>query len=162
MNVFYIASDPVEAGRMHCDQHVGKMLIETSQMMSTAHRMLNNNTYADTAGLYRSTHANHPSCQWVRSSTLHYLWALRLACALSSEFRDRYGKSHKTSTLLSKLAHVPPKMPRDGFRPPPQCFGDANSDLMQPDTVAAYRAYYRRKGFPKWSKSKTPEWYLSN
>lgn len=40
MNIFYLSSDPVEAAQMHCDQHVRKMLIESAQMLSTAHRLL--------------------------------------------------------------------------------------------------------------------------
>ena len=40
MNVFYLSQDPVEAAQMHCDQHVRKMLIESAQLLSTAHRML--------------------------------------------------------------------------------------------------------------------------
>jgi hypothetical protein len=40
MNIFYLSHDPEEAARFHCDKHVVKMILETAQMLSTAHRLL--------------------------------------------------------------------------------------------------------------------------
>ena len=40
MNLFYLHKNPITAAQMHCDQHVVKMLVETAQMLSTAHRVL--------------------------------------------------------------------------------------------------------------------------
>ena len=156
MNIFYLAPDPFEAARFHCDQHVGKMLIETAQMLSTAHRATDNNNYADKAGLYKAAYANHPSCRWVRESSRHYWWAFQLACGLAREFSLRYHKNHKTASLLTAFAHNPPMLNNNGFTEPPQCFGD-QAHLKQHDTVAAYRAYYLTKTFATW-KTNTPEW----
>lgn len=158
MNIFYIATDPWVAAQMHCDQHVGKMLIESAQMLSTAHRVLDNNAYADASGLYQAAHVNHPSSRWVRESTLHYLWTLRLACGLAREFSRRYDNTHKTAKLLPALAHLPPHLDNNGFTEPPQCFGDKNRHLKQACTVTAYRDYYRTKTFATW-KTTTPEWF---
>lgn len=41
MNIFFLAPDPAEAAVFHCDKHVVKMVLESAQMLSTAHRMLN-------------------------------------------------------------------------------------------------------------------------
>lgn len=41
MNIFFLAFDPAEAAIFHCDKHVVKMVLESAQMLSTAHRMLN-------------------------------------------------------------------------------------------------------------------------
>lgn len=40
MNIFALHSDPVQTAAWHVDDHVNKMIIESAQMLSTAHRML--------------------------------------------------------------------------------------------------------------------------
>ena len=40
MNIFALHQHPVVAAKQHCDKHVVKMILETAQLLSTAHRML--------------------------------------------------------------------------------------------------------------------------
>jgi len=40
MNIFILDKDPVVAAQMLCDKHVPKMLVESGQMLSTVHRLL--------------------------------------------------------------------------------------------------------------------------
>ena len=40
MNIFILDNDPVLAAQQQCDKHVVKMIVESGQMLSTAHRML--------------------------------------------------------------------------------------------------------------------------
>ena len=40
MNIFYLDKNPKIAAEMHCDKHVVKMITETAQLLSTAHRIL--------------------------------------------------------------------------------------------------------------------------
>ena len=40
MNIFYLDSDPRIAAKYHCDKHVVKMILESGQMLSTAHRVV--------------------------------------------------------------------------------------------------------------------------
>lgn len=40
MNIFFLDSDPAVAARAHVDSHVVKMVLESAQMLSTAHRVL--------------------------------------------------------------------------------------------------------------------------
>ena len=47
------------------------MILESAQMLSTAHRVLDNIT---DDRLYNKTHVNHPSSKWVRESAYHYNW----------------------------------------------------------------------------------------
>ena len=68
MNIFYLDRNPIVAAQMMCDKHVVKMILESAQMLSTAHRVLDGDTYADLVGLYKIAHKNHPSSVWVRSS----------------------------------------------------------------------------------------------
>jgi len=40
VNIFYLDKNPKIAAEMHCDKHVVKMITETAQLLSTAHRIL--------------------------------------------------------------------------------------------------------------------------
>ena len=40
MNIFYVHFDPGIAARSLCDKHVVKMVLESAQMLCTAHRVL--------------------------------------------------------------------------------------------------------------------------
>ena len=53
MNIFYLDRDPGICTLMHCDKHVVKMILETAQMLSTAHRVLDGDEPADEVGLYK-------------------------------------------------------------------------------------------------------------
>ena len=80
MNIFYLDPDPKTCAQMHCDKHVTKMIIEYSQLMSTAHRVIDGEEYIDNSSgrkikrwklsdiredvLYKATHINHPSAIW--------------------------------------------------------------------------------------------------
>ena len=61
MNIFYLHEDPREASQMMCDKHNVKMIVESAQMLSTAHRELDGDRWANKHELYKSTHKNHPS-----------------------------------------------------------------------------------------------------
>ena len=72
MNIFYVDKDPMIAAQMMCDKHVVKMILESAQLLSTAHRVLDGDDYADSVGLYKIAHKNHPSTIWTRSSAVSY------------------------------------------------------------------------------------------
>ena len=40
MNIFILDTDPIVAAQWQCDKHVVKMIVESAQMLSTAHRIL--------------------------------------------------------------------------------------------------------------------------
>ena len=72
MNVFYLDKDPVLAASYHCDKHCVKMIVESAQLLSTAHRLLDEDDAH--SNLYKVAHKNHPSTIWVRSSLENYTW----------------------------------------------------------------------------------------
>ena len=37
MNIFYLSECPVESAQAHCDKHVVKRILESAQMLCTAH-----------------------------------------------------------------------------------------------------------------------------
>ena len=157
MNIFYLDNHPDDAAEMHCDKHCVKMILEYAQMLSTAHRELDGNV-PDI--LYKSTHKNHPSTIWTRSSKQHYDWLFRLFRMLSAEYTLRYGKIHKTWEKLGKILETSPKnIVENGWIDPTQCMPD---HCKKTDTIDAYRNYYltEKASFSTWNYSKQPTWWV--
>lgn len=157
MNVFHLEFDPVKAARMHCDEHVRKMLIEYAQMMSTAHRITNpNHPHLDQ--LYAETHANHKSNVWLRESKGNYIWLYTLWAELANLFERHSGKHHKSFIELRDiLAHVPdlPDLGLTAFRQAmPTQFEHCNP-------IAAYREFYNydKSVFAHFTINEKPFWY---
>ena len=157
MNIFFLDKRPDNAAEMHNDKHCVKMILEYAQMLSTAHRELDDDV-PDI--LYKSTHKNHPSTIWTRSSKQHYDWLFRLFRMLSAEYTLRYGKIHKTWEKLGKILETTPKnIVENGWIDPPQCMPD---HCKKTDTIDAYRNYYltEKASFSTWNYSKQPTWWV--
>ena len=159
MNIFYLDRDPKIAAQMMCDKHVVKMILESAQMLSTAHRVLDGDERADRDGLYKMAHKNHPSTIWGRSSLENYTWLYDHMVALMVEYTYRYDKHHATERLLAPLFKSPKNMDFETFfSDPPQCMPE---ECKGDDTVLAYQKYYivEKSGFAKWKNRTVPEWF---
>ena len=160
MNIFYLDRDPEIAAQMMCDKHVVKMILESAQMLSTAHRVLDGDAYADLIGMYKTAHKNHPSTIWVRSSVMNYMWLYDHMIALMKEYTHRYDKHHATERLIVALKKPPIMLLetlQKEFTPPPQCMPDY---CKGDDTVSAYQTYYilEKLDFATWKRRAKPEW----
>jgi hypothetical protein len=160
MNIFYLDRDPVIAAQMMCDKHVVKMILESAQMLSTAHRVLDGDEYANEMGLYKLAHKNHPSTIWVRTSSENYRWLFNHYDALMQEYTYRYDKTHATSRLRDALNKTPDNIPSTQYpnTDPPQCMPE---ECKGEDTVLAYQTYYiiEKSSFAKWKRREIPEWF---
>jgi len=160
MNIFFLHDDPDQAARYYADKHVGKILIECCQMMSTSAR-----EYGFVGG-YGDTHVSHPMTLWVGASRSHYEWCWDHAVALADEWIKRYGKAHGSMQLLPSLGLASRLIPENGWRNPPRCIPDEYKlpyDEHHGDTschVASYRWYYAcdKRHLHKWTKREQPEW----
>ena len=148
---------PATAAEQMCDKHVVKMILESAQMLSTAHRIIDK---VDNDLLYKVSHKNHPSCRWVRESHLHYQWLYSHFIALGREYTRRYGKVHTSIDKLQMfLKNIPKHISIQPFTPPPQCMP---LDYHQDNTVEAYRMYYKcdMADFAQWKEPAIiPEWF---
>ena len=105
MNIFVLDKNPRDAARMHCDKHVPKMILETAQMLSTAHHVYDT---PQAPLVYKKAHLNHPCTIWVRESVDNYSWAFELFRELNNEFVRRRGKKHLSWVKLKEhLSHTP-------------------------------------------------------
>ena len=66
MNIFYLNNNPKVCAQMHNDSHCSKMIIEYAQLMSTAHRVLDGESY------YGKTANGRKIQRWL------HLWDLKL------------------------------------------------------------------------------------
>lgn len=183
MNIFYLDKDPIKAAQMSCDKHCVKMIVESAQMLSTAHRMIDGKEYIDKTKsgrrikrwrhpnsnmektLYKACHTGHPSTVWVMESAYNYHWLYKHMMALNTEFKMRYGHvlDHKTIQLLGGVLRYPPKnisLNTIATDPPP-----AMPDYCKipGDSIASYRKYYiyEKQRFATWkSPASVPNWYL--
>jgi hypothetical protein len=136
MNIFYLDKDPVKAAKYQYNKHVVKMILESAQMLCTAHRHYGNENVP-----YKKAHYNHPSTIWTRQNTKHYYWLYNHMLALGNEYTKRYNKTHKTIIKCSDvLANAPLSMPTIKFVEPPQCM--PNEYKVESNSIKAYWNYY--------------------
>lgn len=173
MNIFYLDPNPRVCAWNHADPHVGKMLVESVQLLSTAMRQLvSEQELAERPylleNIYKKTHPNHPCVYWVKKSTGNWRWLYYLANGLADEFRLRHGKMHKSTIPLEYLYRVPKRLPVGERTDPPLCMQEQYMLYNQSgklDSLTSYRAYYaigkmyltqdgyrRGRAKPRWMK----------
>ena len=158
MNIFFLHRDPSRAAKAQCDKHVVKMVLETTQMLSTAARRRGNDVG------YKSAYPNHPMTIWVGDTRDNFCWALQHAIELSKEYTIRYSKFHACQKVIDNIHEYYPDISFANITEPPQCMPD---EFKDDDFVRAYRNYYvhkigQWKHQPKWFKSLDADPYYAN
>ena len=182
MNIFAIEKTPEDCARSMVDKHVVKMILETAQLLSTAHRVIDGQmieykkrvagslpprwrktkkwTLPDAREnvLYSATHINHPSSVWCRASNNNYNWLYAHFLALLDEYTHRYGKTHKCNFLVDALRSTPYGIPVSYLTPVTPAMPDEYK--VPHDSVQSYRNYYKvgKSHLHKWTKREQPEW----
>ena len=180
MNIFVLHEDPIVAAQMVCDKHVGKMIIESAQMLSTVHRMLDGipekrpsrsgktiqtyYTFGDKRDdlYYLAVHKFHPCTTWTAKSKTNYEWHYDHFRGLANEFEYRRNKQHVSWQKLGIMLSKPPKnIPDIGLTEFAQAMSHYPDCKVEGDPVKAYRNYYHAaKPFAKWDWGRpTPSWW---
>lgn len=143
MNIFYLHKDPVKAANVQYNKHVVKMILESAQMLCTAHHCYGSSEQKANVP-YRQAHLNHPSTVWARKSISTYMWLYDHMIALGKEYTKRYGKEHLTILKCRDFLATPPlHIQGNDFCEPPQCMPDEYK--VDNDTVTAYWNYYENE-----------------
>ena len=175
MNIFYIDEDPIKAAQMMVDKHVVKMILESAQLLSTAHRLYDGRLIEGVSKsgrkqkqwvlpderenvMYKATHMNHPSAVWCRDSVDNYNWLVEHFFALCEEYTYRYGKQHKCQAMGYHLQSPPMNLRRLGLTPMPSAMADEYK--ISDDPLTNYRHYYKigKSSMHSWKKRQAPEW----
>ena len=180
MNIFILDNDPVKAAQMLCDKHVPKMIVESGQMLSTAHRMLDGiperrpsksgktmqqyYTFGDERDnlYYLAVHKYHPCTTWTMASKANYEWHYTHFNAMAEEYNYRRNKHHATFVKIGALLKSPPKnIPDVGLTEFPQAMNHYPECKVPGNAVQAYRNYYHEaKPFAKWEwRRQAPDWW---
>jgi hypothetical protein len=186
MNIFVLNESPILAARDHCDKHICKMILESAQMLCTAHwlgwqRMLKPDMSSFSRKGYREwlhdqvdprlrapwkmTHVSHPCTQWTQRAWGNYMWLSLHGVELCREYTRRYGKVHKAEEVHRWLNRViPPTFEGTTSAPngiTPFAIAMPEKYHVPDDPVASYRAYYLgdKARFAKWKKGNVPAWW---
>ena len=139
MNIFYLDKDPKLAAIYQYNKHVVKMILESAQMLCTAHHCYGSAEQKANVP-YKQAHLNHPSTIWARQSKSTYMWLYEHMMALGTEYYVRYGKTHLTITKCKEFLATPPKhIQGDEWSQPPQAMPD---EYKHEDSIIAYWQYY--------------------
>jgi len=149
MNIFFLHKDPSRAAKAQCDKHVVKMVLETTQMLSTAARRQGHDVG------YQSAYPKHPMTIWVGDTRDNFCWTLQHAIELSKEYTVRYSKLHASQKVIDNIHEYYPNISFDNITEPPQCMPD---EFKCDDYVRAYRNYYIHK-IGEWKRP--PKWFQS-
>ena len=133
MNIFIINWDHTTCAEWHCDKHVVKMPLETTQMLSTVHRKYSGD------GPYLPVHQKHPCTLWAGQTVENY----------------RCDKTHGCERILAMLRCPPVELTARGFTKPAQAMPD---EYKHSDTIIAYQDYYinEKARICSWRKRPTP------
>ena len=177
MNIFYVNSDPEVAARSMVDRHVVKMILETAQLLSTAHRVIDGEEYVGQsqsgrkakrwrlsgnvdAIMYAATHINHPSAVWVRENSANYAWLYDHLLALGREYTHRYGRTHLTIDKLKDILKDSPQNIKQSnvMTKMPSCMD--KQYIVSLDPITNYRNYYNygKTDLLRWSNRTPPQW----
>ncbi len=138
MNIFYLSEDPKQAAKHMYNKHVVKMILESAQLLCTAH-VVSDGEKANVP--YKVTHKNHPSAIWARESISNYVWLYDHMIALGEEYTRRYGKKHLTILKCGGvLSRAPQNVTKVDLTPMPQCMPDQYK--VEGNSVEAYWNYY--------------------
>jgi hypothetical protein len=185
MNIFHLDEILRLCAQYHCDKHVIKMIVEYAQILSTAHRVLDNIGKIKERSknnrvierfvlpdenlnfiLYKASHINHPCNIWVRESAGNYNYLYELFVFLSEEFTYRYGGVHSTfAKLRSYLKSLPKNISQDDvkYSTIPLCMPD---EYKTSNYIESYRNFYKygkSKAFNlTWRNRDVPEWYCED
>ena len=182
MNIFYLDECPVKSAEMMCNRHMSKMVVESAQMLSTAHRMLDGimEKRPSISGkrmvpyyklddwreevMYNAVHFNHPCNVWIRDTSENYFWLYDHFIALGDEFTRRYGKKHMTIEKLGNVLRELPKNLKGASITEPALAMTARPEcIVEGNPVKSYQNFYitKQERFKmEWPEGKQPEWFV--
>lgn len=179
MNIFVVDSNPRQAARDLCDKHVVKMIVESAQMLSTAHRVIDGKPYTRLSrtgrrlkcwshpnermdlSLCLPTMVNHPCTKWVMENDQNYLWLHQHTVGLLDEYTVRYHKAHSMDELIHVMLKTPPQGIAKATSTTPFAQAMPDQYRVADDAVTAYRNYYagEKRRFAVWKTARVPQWW---
>lgn len=182
MNIFVLDNDHKKCAEYHPNQQLPKMVLESCQLMSAAHRMIDGKLVEGFNAngrkrkeyklsdpkidkiIYSASHTGHPCTLYTKETVDNYLWLWEHTKYLSEEFTYRTGKVHLSWEKLGKILATPPKgLTKTGLTEFCQCF--PSQYKVDRDAVQGYRNYFNAEKQilqnrpAQWKKRDIPYWF---
>jgi hypothetical protein len=180
MNIFILSHEleslphHLEQAKYHCDRHVVKMILESTQMLVTALPSFPGLGICQDSYPCKplaSGHAKHPCSIWVKQDVIHlnYLSLLAFNLCLEHQYRWPLAPRHAYFQFLGSVVH---KLALQGLgykASMPSSFAVAvkseslrSTNCPHEQTVEIYRDYYvtDKIKFASWKKRMKPMWFL--
>ena len=160
MNIFCLSENPTQSARWLADRHILKMGMEATQMLCTAFHE------QSIDAPYRPSHRNHPSSIWCRSSYDNFQWLIEHAYVIFDEYTARYGKTHKSRSVLEwcednvhRLSFDSYDLTKFAIAIAPDTICRSLPEFDENDPILCYRLYYQhdKKHLHQWKRNK-PDW----
>ncbi len=162
MNIFAIEGnvetndiDWVASAKSQDNYRVVKMILESCQMLCTTL----NEQHGKQIAPYRSSHKNHPSTKWVRTSSANFESLVEHTFAMIEEYENRFNKTHKCAGVLQKCIELydPSLFPLNEPTLLPLCMPpEYRSDSI----IESYRRFYASKPKMRYPENKVPDWFI--
>ena len=172
MNIFMTDPSPTTSAIWLDDKRVNKMAVETTQMISTAVRLLCPELTKDDDILFKPAFIMHPCSVFARHSYSNFLWLLEHGIDLCREYVYRFpnkGKQHKCLGVLYHafyLMKTKPDVLNEGFYDNPfsvtfNCSGFNTGDVYEDYKMCMNHKWLLDKQPPRWSSKSAPPWKCS-
>lgn len=183
MNIFVLDNKPEMIAKYLCDKHIISHILESAQMLSTAHwvkllesknksvadfkkmrdmkEYLYENTSKKLQPPYKLTHIHHPCTVWTHQTKQNYIWHLELCYELCKVYTCRYNKTHKSEQYIQWFRNnLPLNIKDDKLQDFPICMKEEYK--ISNDPVVCYKYYYimDKSRFAKWKLGNVPSWYI--
>jgi hypothetical protein len=179
MNIFATSKCPIECAKALDDKRTNKMILETSQMLSTAlkyhqpdlyikvpsnkftktgKRMFNH--FFNGQKVSGPTHFSHPCNVWVRENRSNFNWAVEHFKALCIEKINRTKKPHKLTRLIRHYQKFAMFIPEGELTEHPNCAANDSKGISFKHIKNVYTAYklYLNE---RWDTDvREPKWYV--
>lgn len=156
MQIFASDPSPYISAIVLDDKRLGKMIIESAQILSSVW-----------GGPYKLTHKNHPGMKWIKADWRNYDWLLWHYNDLAEEWYHRFGKYHAAGRwwkffmdMLIKNGYIENDLKKE--------FSVTHINMTDfkhiPDVYEVYKQalihkWDNDKGAPKWTNREMPPWY---
>lgn len=171
MNIFAVSRSPRKCAKALDDIRVGKMILETAQMLCTVLNLEAGNQITQ----YKNSHETNKLIIWAMKKK-HFAWLWELGMELGDEYIYRFGKKHASHLVIEGLTFNWPDRCQKGSMP--DTWHNAAShkklglDFSHLPPKLAYKKYLkarwklqsktpRKNGQivgPKWTNRKKPSW----
>ena len=150
MNIFVTSRKPKKCARNLDDKRIGKLLIESAQLLSLAikrHMIMRHRNWEHLVGPGRLcaglSYSQHPIALWLCETRGNYTWTLRYGKALATEYTFRYGRIHAASNRLEFLTDMTTIIPNGPQTEFVNCARNLkyNLDFGHMPVIQAYRSY---------------------